>query len=105
MGIARTNNPGSKPGPRFDFESFERLMLGSDHLYRESSGNYTNLRINQVSRTYIAKVCNVQPSIVGRWAKEGLTFYAADKAAISIGYHPEVIWPDWSARGAAFYDR
>lgn len=105
MGVARKHNPGSKPGPRFAFENLEMALLGGDHLTRQSSGSNTRLNEKQVMPKYIARATNTHTSIVHRWKREGLTFYAADKAAIAIGHHPSTIWPDWESRGIDFYGK
>jgi len=103
MGVARKSNPGTKPGPRFDYSRLEVMLLGSDHLTRQRSGGNSRMKDTQVMPAVVAAACNTHQSQVHRWKKEGLTFYAADKAAIAIGKHPSVIWPEWESAGIDFY--
>ena len=34
-------------------------------------------------------------SAVHRWRKFGIPVFSADKAAIALGVHPCLIWPEW----------
>jgi hypothetical protein len=103
MGVARRHNPGTKPGPRFAYENLEIIMIGSDHLNREQSGATTRMADDRVMPSYVAIACKTAEGTVHRWRKEGLTFWAADKAAVALGYHPNMIWPDWQSKGIDFY--
>ena len=37
----------------------------------------------------------VHRSVPYRWRRDGIPFWAADRAAIAIGSHPLLIWPDF----------
>ena len=41
----------------------------------------------------LARRVGVTPRTVCRWHRAGLTIYSADAAAIAIGSHAAVIWP------------
>lgn len=33
---------------------------------------------------------------IHKWVKHGVPFFAADEAAIRLGTHPLLIWPEWA---------
>lgn len=43
----------------------------------------------------IARRVGVDRQSVYRWRKQGLPLYSADRAAINLGVHPVLIWPDF----------
>ena len=43
----------------------------------------------------VAIVAGVDKRTVYRWQVEGLTWLAADRAAIAHGLHPALVWPEW----------
>ncbi len=49
---------------------------------------------NTTSHSELAECFGVERRTVARWATDGLTEYAADRAAIAIGSHPGAVWPD-----------
>ena len=46
----------------------------------------------------LAERCGVTRRTIHRWKAEGLSVLQADRAAIAMGCHPSVIWPDWFPR-------
>ena len=103
MGVARKNNPGSKAGPRFPYNRLEAMLLGIDHELRQATGANSRLSHKEVMPAAVARATGAHSSQVHRWKTEGLTFYAADKAACAIGKHPANIWPEWESKGIEFY--
>ncbi|MEZ5278986.1 MAG: helix-turn-helix domain-containing protein [Acidimicrobiales bacterium] len=45
--------------------------------------------------TALARRLGVSPRTVSRWRRAGLSDHQADNAAVTLGYHPLNIWPDW----------
>ena len=43
----------------------------------------------------LARWLGLEPAIVSRWRKTGITIAFADRVAISRGLHPVDLWPDW----------
>ena len=43
----------------------------------------------------LARRLGVNPRTLTRWRRRGLTDHQADRAAVTLGYHPLNIWPDW----------
>lgn len=41
---------------------------------------------------------------IHHWRKQGLTEYTADVAAVRVGAHPALIWPEWLDDGIADAD-
>lgn len=77
--------------PRFPLEPLAQA-LGIPLITREQAGP------NDVGVGYqpIADACDVSWRTVARWAADGLSTYAADRAAITaLGLHPMLIWPNW----------
>lgn len=89
---------GPAPGERFDLAALENFLLGRDSEMRKQSG-YRDYPVDRVLPSYIAKVCGVQRTVVNRWRNEGLTAWAADRAACAVGMHPISIWPEWERGG------
>lgn len=49
-----------------------------------------------LSNKEVAEQCGVQVSTFHKWKQKGfLGTIAADRAAISLGYHPTIIWEEW----------
>lgn len=46
------------------------------------------------SLTALATQIGVEPRTIYRWRKTGLSEQQADRAAIAVGSHPALIWPD-----------
>ena len=44
-----------------------------------------------------AESVGTHPSVADRWRRDGVPFWAADRAAIAMGSHPLLIWPDFHA--------
>ncbi len=67
-----------------------------DPLYR-----YVCSRVDDPnpSLVTVATVCHVAKRTIIRWQTAGLTITAADNAAVAIGVHPSLIWPDWWSAG------
>lgn len=91
-----TRKPGPRPGVRYPYDKLEARFLGMDSHMRHVTGNigYTG-----VMPSYMAKLCRVNVGVVHRWKREGLTAWAADRAAIAIGLHPINVWPEWAQGG------
>lgn len=98
MTVATSHRERIKPGPkiseRYPLLALEEVLQGGDARMRQegSRHHYEGL----VLPGYISIVCNVNVGTVHRWRKEGLTPWAADEAAVAIGYHPSMIWPEWA---------
>ena len=45
--------------------------------------------------TKVAALVGADRMTVGTWSRDGLTFRAADRAAVALNLHPGNIWPDW----------
>ena len=43
----------------------------------------------------LARSLGVSVRTVWRWHHHGLTDTQADHAAIALGLHPAIVWPDW----------
>jgi hypothetical protein len=43
----------------------------------------------------MAKALRVSAATLRRYRTEGLDAYQADRAAIRLGSHPSIVWPDW----------
>jgi hypothetical protein len=43
----------------------------------------------------LARSLGVNVRTVWRWHRHGLTDAQADHAAIALGLHPALVWPDW----------
>ncbi len=44
-----------------------------------------------------ARSYRVSRRTIYRWQRQGLSHWAADRAAITHGLHPISVWPDWSS--------
>lgn len=42
----------------------------------------------------LARAVGVSSRTIHRWARNDIPFYAADRAAIALGSHPLIVWPD-----------
>ena len=82
-----------KRQPRFPLKELERLLEGSDEVEANLGGRSSDTNI--VTTSYIARRLDVQRGVVCRWRREGIPFYSADAAAISLGVHPVLIWPEF----------
>lgn len=91
-------SPGPKRGARYPLENLEAILHGHDLHMRHETGNL-HRDTDRVLPGYVAQVCGVSRTSVHRWRAEGLTAWAADKAAIAIGLHPVIIWSDWAEGG------
>lgn len=69
-------------GPRFDFAPLRR--------YVTQQAGVSTYSLQQIARDL--GVCESQPS---KWQRRGLTTAAADRAAIRLGLHPSLLWPEW----------
>lgn len=50
----------------------------------------------QLSERQMARFCDTPPSSIDKWRAAGeIPLYAADRAAIAMGTHPAMIWPEW----------
>lgn len=52
-----------------------------------------------VSALVAAEVLGVRPRSVHRAVVDGLNEPTADRWACRMGFHPAVVWPEWSAEG------
>jgi hypothetical protein len=43
----------------------------------------------------VAELFGVSTRTLLRWKKNGLLFPAADRAAVRLGLHPSLVWPEW----------
>lgn len=62
--------------------------------------NALETRLGGPCAAEVARVLRVSPRTVFRYRKYGLNDRQADHAAVSAGYHPAEIWPDWYAFAA-----
>lgn len=46
----------------------------------------------------LAEACGVGHGTVRQWARRGMTWDTADKAACALGLHPASVWDDWFER-------
>jgi len=51
------------------------------------------------SRLGLARALKVDPRQIQRWLRYGVSFYAADELAVSLGFHPIELWPQWMEVG------
>lgn len=43
----------------------------------------------------MARCVGVTQRTVSRWRQRGLTCESADAAAVALGFHPALVWPEW----------
>ncbi len=43
----------------------------------------------------LADLLGVTRRAVVRWRHAGIPIYSADRAAVALGVHPSLIWPEW----------
>lgn len=43
----------------------------------------------------IAALLGVSKRVVSRWRHDGIRWSLADQAAVALGLHPALVWPDW----------
>lgn len=48
----------------------------------------------------VVAVTGMGHTSVADWARRGVTEMGADRVAVTLGYHPMNIWPDWGRRAA-----
>ncbi len=48
-----------------------------------------------VSPAFVAEVFDVSTRTLIRWKQNGLMFQSADRAAVAVGLHPSLVWPEW----------
>lgn len=48
-----------------------------------------------VSPHTVAEVFDVSARTLLRWKQNGLMFQSADRAAVAVGLHPSLVWPEW----------
>lgn len=75
-----TKSAGAKPMERFPLAPLVEMVLR---------------RWPAQTDDRIAQLLGVSPSRLCEWRNDGLTWSAADRAAVAIGYHPLSIWPNW----------
>jgi len=66
---------------KFSFAPLERQVVAMYEKPLSDEALAVALRVN--SRT------------VARWRRCGLLFQAADKAAVTVGLHPSLVWSEW----------
>lgn len=47
------------------------------------------------SHAELAALVGVSEKAVARWARDGVPERSADQAAVNLGLHPAIIWPEW----------
>ncbi len=47
------------------------------------------------SMSDLAREVGVSLRTLHRWKRDGVPRLAADRVAVSLGFHPASIWPDW----------
>jgi hypothetical protein len=68
--------PGTQRQQRFDLAALTNVAPGS-------------------SITELSLLLGVARQVIYRWQLDGIPYWAADRAAIAIGLHPVIIWPDF----------
>jgi hypothetical protein len=48
-----------------------------------------------VSPQTVAELFDVSTRTLSRWKQNGLMFQSADRAAVAVGLHPSLVWPEW----------
>lgn len=72
-----------KTGPRYPM------------LPRQPLEQYLRTVVEDGSARVFAALCGVDRRVWMRWGAEGISLYAADRAAIALGLHPVLIWAEF----------
>ena len=76
--------------PKLDYESLETFLLGVDADMRR----WANTE-RRVAAGAVAHAIGISTQTVYRWTRDGVPLFNADRAAIRLGVHPVLIWPDF----------
>jgi hypothetical protein len=68
---------------------FAPLRLICERRHR----GWDNAHLTHITKT--AEVLGVSREVVHRWERHGVPMVTADRAAVSLGLHPGMIWPEW----------
>lgn len=83
-----------KPGPRFAYP--ELMPYLSAHFGRpyilDQNQDWGPFWVDDEA----AVVLGTTRDTIGRWKREGLSLWHAEKAAVELGRMPWEIWPEWS---------
>lgn len=95
MTITDVTRPRRGPAPQtrlsFDvLEEYVHARWGPD--VNIQTGDEDRL----VTDGFIALHCDVDRGVVLRWRQGGIPLYAADRAAIALGIHPNRLWPGYN---------
>jgi len=79
------------PLERYAMLNTEALWFPGPSGFRESSWR-TDAAVNISA---FAELIEVNHHTVHKWRRAGVPFFEADRAAIRLGTHPALIWPEW----------
>lgn len=68
--------------------------MSTDQTHRFQFADLVAL-VEQCSARELAELLDISPRTVHRYRKAGLNAIQADRIAVSAGFHPAEVWPDW----------
>ena len=68
--------------------------MSADHINRFQFADLVAL-VEARSARELAEILDISPRTVHRYRKGGLSAIQADRIAVSAGFHPAEVWPDW----------
>ena len=80
---------------RYSLEPIELLLAHDQEVARVMQFVSVEMEEGRVPPVILAKRLGVDRNSIYRWRKDGIPEWSADKAAITMGYHPSMIWPEY----------